>query len=56
MKKKFVEIDADTFAAIEKIAQETGFESVEKLLKQFALDFSSGCVVSPYWIFKNAIR
>lgn len=46
MNKKFVEIDADTFDAIEKIAHDNGFDSVEKFLTRFALDFSSGCSVT----------
>ena len=44
--KQFVEIDETTLLALEKIASDNGFESVEKLLTAFAKGFSTGCSVT----------
>ena len=44
--KVFVEIDSETFNNLEKIAGDNGFDSVEKLLAQFAENFSRGCSVT----------
>ena len=46
MKKQFIEIEEATFSALEKIAHENGYESVEKLLGAFAENFSTGCSVT----------
>lgn len=46
MHKKFVEINDTTLLALEKIAKESGFTSVEELLTAFAKNFSTGCSVT----------
>ena len=48
---KFVEIDDSTYSNLEEVAKRNGYDSVEKLLTQFANDFSSGCSVT-----LNALR
>lgn len=46
MRKKFVKIDEATYDALVKVAHDNGFDSVEKLLTEFAEDFSTGCSVT----------
>ena len=46
MSNQFVEIDQETLARLEKVAEANGYPSVEKLLTAFALQFSTGCSVT----------
>ena len=44
--KTFVEIEPETYRALEALAKEHGCSSVEELLTKFASDFSNGCSVT----------
>lgn len=44
--KQFIEIEPDTYRALQAIAKENGCPSVEILLTKFAENFSSGCSVT----------
>ena len=44
--RKFVEIDDEIYAKLEKQAHEKGFSCVEELLAAFAKNFSTGCSVT----------
>ena len=44
--KTLIEIDAATYAALEKVAKDKGFSTVEELLTAFAKNFSTGCSVT----------
>ena len=44
--RKFVEIDEATYNQLEAIAKKNGCDTVEKLLTDFASDFSTGCSVT----------
>ncbi len=46
MNKRFVEIDEETLERLEKVAEANGYPSVEKLLTEFAIQFSTGCSVT----------
>lgn len=46
MAKQFVEIDPETYKALEKIAHDNGLNDVEELLSAFAKNFSIGCSVT----------
>jgi len=46
MNQKFVTISDDVYSNLEKIAEEKGFESIEKLLTAFANGFSTWCSVT----------
>ena len=43
---QFVEIEPVTYEALLSIAQKLGFATVEKLLTEFAKNFSTGCSVT----------
>lgn len=44
--RKFVQIDDATYGKLEALAEKNGYESVEKLLTDFASKFSTGCSVT----------
>jgi len=46
MSKQFVEIAEDTMRQLEEVAESNGYTSVEKLLTDFARQFSGGCSVT----------
>lgn len=43
---KFVEINEETYNQLAALAEKNGFDSVEKLLTNFANEFSTGCSVT----------